>query len=509
MRQAVLWAGMNTNILTFSEGMTGPGIFNLDLKTSVGVILGFNAVMCIFPAYVATNGAKTGMRQMIQARYGMGYFGAMIIGLANVLTLLGYLSLTSILGGQCLSMASGSDMSWTVGIIVLAVIGLCMSFIGLRALHILAFTFVPVVVLLYIVLIGVTGNKLHFAVNETAKAAAKVTASGVLGFCASQVGFTASYSGIASDFTTHFPANTPRLPLFLAVYCGLFVPIVLIQIFGAACQAAAFSIPTWKAGAEVGAPNLLFAMSGGGGGAKFVMVLFCLSVVTNVATTIYSAGLSGQIVLPFLIRVPRYFLAIIVTAIYLPIAIVGSDHFFDILRNFLAVLGYWTALYLPPAIIEPLIFRSPVNSHTFPPEIWNKISKLPIGLAFFASTCVVSTVTGKRKPARTSSPPPAPPLGAWERLGRRRRSSPQHVLFQLTPRAFPSLPAPWLRPGGRAGSRARSPAAMREYLPPSHVSFFSVHRLTPSGDIAFEITCCAVALVFIPARWLERRFTHR
>lgn len=391
VRQAILWAGMNTNILTFSEGMTGPGIFALDLKTSVGVILGFNAVMCIFPAYVATNGPKTGMRQMIQARYGMGYFGAMVIGLANVLTLLGYLSLTSILGGQCLSMASGSDMSWTVGIIVLAVIGLCMSFIGLRALHILAFTFVPVVVLLYIVLIGVTGSRLHYAVNETAQAAAKVTASGVLGFCASQVGFTASYSGIASDFTTHFPASTPRLPLFLAVYCGLFIPIVLIQIFGAACQAAAFSIPTWKGAAEIGAPDLLFQMSGGGGGAKFVMVLFCLSVVTNVATTIYSAGLSGQIVLPFLIKVPRYFLAIIVTAIYLPIAIVGSDHFFDILRNFLAVLGYWTALYLPPAIIEPLIFRSPVSNITYPVEIWNKISKLPIGLAFLFSTCVVST----------------------------------------------------------------------------------------------------------------------
>lgn len=460
----MFWAGFNTNILTFSEGMTGPGLFGLDFKTSAGVILGFNAVMCIFPAYVATNGPKTGMRQMIQARYGMGYFGAMLIGLANVLTLLGYLALISILGGQCLSMASGSDMSWTVGIIVLAIIGLPVSFIGLKALHILSLTSVPIVILLYIILIGVTGDKLHFAINETAKLATKVTPSAVLGFGASQVGFTASYSGIASDFTTHLPANTPRLPLFLSIYCGLFFPIVCIQMFGAACRLAAFSVPAWGGAAEVGAPDLLFAMSGAGGAAKFVMVLFCFSVVANVAPTIYSAGLSGQIVLPFLVKVPRYFLAIIVTAIYLPVAIVGSKHFFDILRNFLAVLGYWTSLYLPPALLEPLIFRSPVSPRTFPVEIWNRISKLPIGLAFFFSTCVVST---REQPFDVRCT-----AWLWLRITRSRplsaaflralRSAAHCFLADTFHRAFLFVLPPWRSLGGRVGSRGRFREATRE-----------------------------------------------
>lgn len=131
-------------------------------------------------------------------------------------------------------------------------------------------------------------------------------------------------------------------------------------------------------------------MAGQGGPAKFVMVLFCLSVVANVAPTIYSCGLSGQVVLPFLVRVPRYFLALVVTAIYLPVAIVGSTHFFVVMENFLAVLGYWTALYLPPALIEPILFRNPVNLITYPVEIWNKPSKLPWGLAFVISACCVS-----------------------------------------------------------------------------------------------------------------------
>lgn len=123
------------------------------------------------------------------------------------------------------------------------------------------------------------------------------------------------------------------------------------------------------------------------------MVLLCLSTVANVAPTIYSCGLSGQVCFPFLVRIPRYFLALVVFAIYLPVSIVGSTHFFLILENFLGVLGYWTSLYLPPALIEPLLFRAPVNAVTYAAEIWNKPSKLPMGLAFIAGCCVVSTAT--------------------------------------------------------------------------------------------------------------------
>jgi purine-cytosine permease-like protein len=238
--------------------------------------------------------------------------------------------------------------------------------------------------------VGVTGGKLNYALNDAAKSASHVTAAGVLGYGASQIGFTVSYSGLASDFTSMLPANTPRLPLFLCVYLGLFVPIICIQVFGAATRLAAFSIPAWDASAVIGAPNLIYTICGTSHAAKFVMVLLCLSTVANVAPTIYSCGLSGQVCLPFLIRVPRYFLALIVFAIFLPIAIVGSTHFFLVLENFLAVLGYWTALYLPPAILEPLIFRAPVNLVTYAAEIYNKPSKLPIGFGFIAGCIVVS-----------------------------------------------------------------------------------------------------------------------
>ncbi|ORY33085.1 putative cytosine-purine permease [Naematelia encephala] len=383
--QFTLWAAFNTNILTFSEGMIGPTLFGLDLKASVLCIIFFTALSCLPPAYLACNGPRTGMRQMVQARFALGYVPAMIIGLVNSISQMGFLSLVVILGGQSLSLASAGSMSWSVGIVVVAIISLLLSFVGLGALHILSLASFPIILVLFIALAGVTGSKLQFATNDIAKAATAVTASGVLGYGASLIGFTISYGSLASDFTTSLPPHTSRVKLFLCVFVGLFVPIVLIQIFGAACQLAAFSIPAWNDAAAIGTPNLLFAMTGSGHAARFVMVMFCFSVCANTAPTIYSAGLSGQVAIPWLVRVPRYFLAFVVSAIYLPVAIVGSTHFYTALSNFLSVLAYWTAIYIPPVLIEPLVFRRPVSRKTYPLEVWDRPGKLPIGIATVAA----------------------------------------------------------------------------------------------------------------------------
>ena len=86
---------------------------------------------------------------------------------------------------------------------------------------------------------------------------------------------------------------------------------------------------------------------------------------------------------------PRYFLAILVSAIYLPIAIVGAHHFYTALSNFLSILAYWTAVYIPPVALEPLIFRRPVSRKTYPVESWDQPNLLPIGFAaVFSLLCV-------------------------------------------------------------------------------------------------------------------------
>lgn len=53
--------------------MLGPVICGLSLRDSAMVILAFSLLCTLPPAYFSTLGPKTGMRQMVQARYSFGY----------------------------------------------------------------------------------------------------------------------------------------------------------------------------------------------------------------------------------------------------------------------------------------------------------------------------------------------------------------------------------------------------------------------------------------------------
>lgn len=388
--QFTLWAAANTNILTFSSGALGPNLYGLPLSTCVWTIIVFTFLSALPVAYFCTLGPVLGMRQMVQARYAFGYFPALLPALCNCITMLGFLAINAILGGQTLALASGGSMSWNVGIVVVGIISLLLSFLGLRALHYYSMALFPIILVLYLVIIGVSGSHLHLA-NEVS-ATMPVTAGQILGYGATLIGFTIPYASLASDFTTYLPKHTPRVPLFFMVLFGLCIPIICLQIFGAAVQLAAQSIPAWQPASEVGVPNLLYSVLGEGHAARFVMVLFAFSVTANTAPTIYSCGLSSMIVFPFLARVPRYFMAVVITAIIIPVAIVGANNFYVAMENFLLVLSYWTAIYVPIALIETLIIRGPPSLKTFPAIHYNEWNKLPMGLAAIAAMVAATPV---------------------------------------------------------------------------------------------------------------------
>lgn len=48
-------------------------VYGLDLRNSALVILFFTLLTTILPAFMCTLGPKTGMRQMVQARYSFGW----------------------------------------------------------------------------------------------------------------------------------------------------------------------------------------------------------------------------------------------------------------------------------------------------------------------------------------------------------------------------------------------------------------------------------------------------
>jgi hypothetical protein len=76
----------------------------------------------------------------------------------------------------------------------------------------------PVIVILYVVIVGINGSHLHLAVSETAKAATKVNASGILGYGASLIGFTVSYTSLASDYVgTPISRPTELMPRLIDI----------------------------------------------------------------------------------------------------------------------------------------------------------------------------------------------------------------------------------------------------------------------------------------------------
>ncbi|KAG8904975.1 hypothetical protein FRB99_000934 [Tulasnella sp. 403] len=119
-----IWMSANCNILSFSAGTVGPLVFDLGFRDAALVIMGFNMIGCLLPGYFSTFGPKIGMRQMVHTRYTWGFYLAAIPAVLNAATMMGFMILTCILGGEALATVSEGKLSLNVGIVIIAVLSL-------------------------------------------------------------------------------------------------------------------------------------------------------------------------------------------------------------------------------------------------------------------------------------------------------------------------------------------------------------------------------------------------
>ncbi|TFY67151.1 hypothetical protein EVG20_g4038 [Dentipellis fragilis] len=381
-----VWLSCNANILSFSAGTLGPVTFGLSLRDSCLVILFFNLLCSIPPAYLATWGPKIGMRQMCLSRYTFGYYGVMIPSLLALMGGCGFCILNSILGGQTLSSVSDGHLSWTVGIVIIAVVSLLVSFFGLTVLNWYErFAWFPMLVV-FAVAAGLGGK--HFVDPPPA---APATAAAVLSFGATLAGFVITWSTFSSDYTAYYDHRVSSWRIFIYSYLGLVIPIVLLQCFGAAAAISAPFVPEWNAGyADGNVGGLVAAMLGPVGGfGKFLTVLLSLSVMGNNAPTIYSLCLGFQTFIPPLVIVPRYVFSILATAIIIPLSIVGQHKFYATLSNFLGLIGYWATAWIAALLLEHFVFRHGDFAGSYDVRVWNKPRRLPLGAAALGA-CALS-----------------------------------------------------------------------------------------------------------------------
>ncbi|KAK0728372.1 permease for cytosine/purines, uracil, thiamine, allantoin-domain-containing protein [Lasiosphaeria miniovina] len=381
-----LWWSMNTNILPITFGMLGP-VYGLGLRDSSLVILFFTLLTALLPAYLSTLGPKIGMRQMIQARYSFGRYLVSVPVLLNLATLTGFSVIIAVVGGQCLSAVAGGSLSVDVGIVIIALLALVISFCGFTVLHVYErFAWIPALVAI-VVAVGTGGSGLRqqTVVEEPAAAPA------VLSFGMIVASYMIPWACLASDFTTYLSPMTSSAKIFWYSYLGTSIPTILLMVLGAAIGGAVENVPEWADGyASTSVGGVLAAMLAPAVGfGKFLVVLLSLSLLGNLAATAYSVTLNFQMLLPqnMVARVPRYAFALVLTAIVVPVSIRAAADFFVSLENFVALIGYWSSAFLGVVLVEHLLFRRG-DCASYDADAWDKARLLPWGAAALAAAAL-------------------------------------------------------------------------------------------------------------------------
>jgi NCS1 nucleoside transporter family len=384
-----VWLSANCVLPTFGVGILGPLTFGMHLGDSMLTIFFFVVFAATLPAFCSTFGPRLGLRQMTSSRYSWGYWGSKGVALLNCIACIGWSTANTIAGAQTLCAVGEWRFSAAVGTVIIAMATLVVGMFGYKHVHMYEqYAWVPTAVTFFVV-IGVAAKHL---VNEP-MAFGRAEAASVLSFGGVIWGFNIGWVSLASDYNVYMPSDAPSWQVFMWTYLGIAVPCVLVMWLGAAIAAAALAgadpanagtvIAAWYARFEEHELGGLLhevmvrPMHGGG---KFFMVLLVLSVVANNVINVYSMGMSVSVITRYLQVVPRVIWPMVITGIYIPLAIVGANAFADTLEYFLGILGYWLAIFVTVVIEEHFIFRRGKFANYDAEHTWNDRSRLPWGL---------------------------------------------------------------------------------------------------------------------------------
>ncbi|KAL3472356.1 permease for cytosine/purines, uracil, thiamine, allantoin-domain-containing protein [Aspergillus californicus] len=374
-----VWFTMSTNLLPIVTGMVGTLSFGLSLRDASLVILFFSILCTIPPGFMSIFGARTGLRQMLHARFTFGYYLTSIIIAVNLCTIAGFGIIDCVLGGMTLAAVSGGNINATVGIVITALCGLVIAMGGYKVLHQFErYSWIFALVAMLIAT-GEGGKHLsHQAATEPPTPATIISFGGVI------AGFLIPWAAMASDFTVYCDTSVSSLRIFAYTYAGLFVPTVPLMVLGAAIGGAASSNAAWSSGYDQwSAGGVLEAMLQPlGGFGKFVAVLLSFSLLGNLAAAMYSISINFSLVIPtgFIARIPRFLYVIVYAAVAIPVAIVAAKSFFASLENFLYLIAYWSAAFVGTVSAEHFVFRR-ADWGSYDHDACVAPSRLPTGIA--------------------------------------------------------------------------------------------------------------------------------
>ncbi|SLM35290.1 nucleoside [Lasallia pustulata] len=381
----LLWFSINLAANNVTLGMLGPAVYGLSF-TDASLCAVFGSVVGSLPvAYIATWGPVSGNRTMIFARYTMGWWPSKLVVLLNLIVLLGYALIDCVIAGQILSAVSpNGSLSVVVGIIIVALIAWAITTFGIQLFHSYErYAFLPQIVV-WSILLGVSAS--NYDLSSPSMGDARTIIGNRLSFFSICLSAAITYSGIAADYFAYYPPRTSRWALSTLILLGLSTSFAFAFIPGIGLASGIGTNTAYSTAYSISQGALIVeGFSSLHGFGKFCGVVVALGLIANIVPPTYSSGIDFQILGRYAAKVPRFVWNTIGVVIYTVCALAGRDSLSVIFQNFLALMGYWVAIWIAITLDEQLIFR---RRRGYDWAAWDDRSKLPIGIAAFIAFLV-------------------------------------------------------------------------------------------------------------------------
>ncbi|KAF9885736.1 hypothetical protein FE257_012621 [Aspergillus nanangensis] len=386
LQTLLLWISINLAANNITLGMLGPVVYGLSfLDSALCAVLGA-LVGALASSWIATWGPISGIRTMAFGRYTMGWWPSKIIVILNLIQMLGYCLIDCVVCGQILSAVSANgSMSVAVGIVIIAVISWVIATFGIQGFHYYErFAFLPQVIVVCI-LFGIASPKFDLSTASTGDDT-RTLVGNRLSFFSICLSAAITYAPLAADFFVYYPERTSRRAIFALSFSGLMFSFTMAFLVGIGLASGIATHPEYGAAYSRGAGALIVeGFSPLGGFGKFCSVVVALGLIANTIAPTYSSGVDFQILGSYAERVPRALWNTVGVVIYTVCALAGRSHLSDIFTNFLALMGYWVAIWIAIILEERFIFRLHSGYNW---NAWNDRAKLPMGIAAFIAFLV-------------------------------------------------------------------------------------------------------------------------
>lgn len=129
------------------------------------------------------------------------------------------------------------------------------------------------------------------------------------------------------------PSSLVFCEALLSTTIGLNVPMILLEVLGAAMVTTFSARPDWAAMYDADSTGGLLraGLSPTGGFGRFCLVLLALSIIANNIPNVYSFALTAQNIHPWVQAIPRLFLCIVCSGVCaLSSSLLALNHVLDI-----------------------------------------------------------------------------------------------------------------------------------------------------------------------------------